>query len=299
MKSLIMISRPFFERITHRFVVFGALFILAFAISGPVSAAGEKKYTKPKFDEEVAVKASRAAVGRKVSSYTFRNRAGKSQNLDQYLGKPLIVSFVYSSCAYFCPMISQALSSATEIAQETFGKDAFHVVSIGIDTKVDSPDRMRLFAKTQGLDLPNWSFLSGSAKTIKGITEELGFSFAPSANGFDHLAQTTIINADGDVAHQVYGTDFEAPFLVEPLKDEIYGRKSELTSIDGLVNRVRLFCTVYDPNTGRYGFDYSLFIVLIIGGACLSLTGTFVVRSWIRIFRENRAAKSAAIYKQT
>jgi len=281
-----------FKLTTFSIVVLSAAIFMAFAFQSPAFASGEKKYTKPKFEEEAAIRASRNAIGTKIGSYTLRNRAGKSMSLDKYRGKPLIVSFVYTSCTDFCPMISQALMRAAEIAQETFGENAFQIASIGIDTRVDSPEMMRLFAKTQGLDLPSWSFLSASADTVKRLTSDLGFTYARSPNGFDHLGQTTIIDAEGKVYHQVYGSDFETPFLVEPLKDLIYGRKSELTSLDGLVNRVRLFCTVYDPNTGRYGFDYSLFIVLIIGGLCLTLIGTFVVRSWLRIWREDRAAKS-------
>lgn len=252
-------------------------------------AAGKQEFTKPVFDEELAMQASRSAIGKKISPYTFRDRAGKTLALDKFRGKPLIVSFVYTSCAHFCPMISQALLRGAEVAQETFGEDAFNIISVGFDTRIDSPERMRLFAKTQGLDLPNWWFLSASADTVKRFTQDLGFSFAPSPNGFDHVAQTTIIDADGLVAHQVYGTDFAVPFLIEPLKDQVYGRDSQLTSIDGLVNRVRLFCTVYDPNTGRYTIDYSLFIVLIIGGGCLGLVGIFLVRAWRREGRARRA----------
>ena len=32
-----------------------------------------------------------------------------------------------------------------------------------------------------------------------------------------------------------------------------------------MVDRVKLFCTVYDPNTGRYRIDYSLFVQIAIG----------------------------------
>ena len=56
---------------------------------------------------------------------------------------------------------------------------------------------------------------------------------------------------------QIYGGVFEAPALVEPLKDLVYGRRSDWASLEGLINRVRLFCTLYDPRTGGYRFDYS------------------------------------------
>jgi protein SCO1/2 len=40
-----------------------------------------------------------------------------------------------------------------------------------------------------------------------------------------------------------------------------------------MMDRVKLFCTVYDPNTGRYRFDYSLFVQIAIGA--LVVLGVF------------------------
>lgn len=267
----------------------GVLVICLVSATGLAQEA--RTYTKPTFDEEAAIAASRGAIGKHVSDFSFRDRAGKRISLSKFLGKPLIVSFVYSSCPQFCPMISQSIRRGAEVAQDTFGKDAFNIVTIGFDVKNDNPNSMRLFANAQGLDLKNWYFLSADANTIIELTKALGFAYAPSPTGFDHLAQTTLIDSKGVVAHQVYGTDFEVPFLIEPLKDQIFGRNSELTSLEGLVNRVRLFCTVYDPKTGGYSFDFSLFIVLAMGGSGLGFVAIFLVRSWVRIGRKKREIK--------
>jgi len=43
-------------------------------------------------------------------------------------------------------------------------------------------------------------------------------------------------------------------------------------------DRVRLFCTTYDPATGAYRFDYSLFIGLAISTLILLSTLAFLVR---------------------
>jgi protein SCO1/2 len=273
----------------------GAISILvgACVLPGVSQAKKANEYTKPSFDEDSAISASRGAIGKDVSEYSFINRAGKRVSLNSFKGKPLIVSFIYTSCPQFCPMISQTIKRGVEIGQKTFGEDAFNIISIGFDTRIDNPNAMRLYADAQGLDEKNWYFLSTSADVIRNMTEELGFIYAKSPSGFDHLAQTTLIDSEGVVAHQVYGTEFEVPFLIEPLKDLIYGRNSELTSVEGLVNRVRLFCTVFDPKTGGYSFDFSLFIVLAMGGSALGFIFIFLVRSWYRIWRESRARKSA------
>ena len=68
--------------------------------------------------------------------------------------------------------------------------------------------------------------------------------------------------------------------VVEPLKDLIFGRAAELTSLDGLINRIRLFCTLYDSKTGRYSFDYAIFIGFGIAVLTLSGVATVLVRGW-------------------
>jgi protein SCO1 len=256
------------------------LVLLSTVWSNPVAGHGEDHSTKAAFDQDAAFRASRAAIDNLVGGYRFRDRRGRAVDMAQWRGKPLIVSMIYTSCPHFCPMITQSLADAADIAAEAFGDDTFAIVSVGFDTRNDTPVRMASFARTQGIDAKNWSFWSADRVDIGKLAGDLGFAFAASPNGFDHLAQTTIIDADGRVYHQVYGTEFEAHFLVEPLKQLIFGRAAQLTSIEGLINRVRLFCTVFDPASGRYGFDYSLFIALAIGVLSLSLVGWVVVRAW-------------------
>ncbi|MBI1985381.1 MAG: SCO family protein [Rhodospirillales bacterium] len=234
------------------------------------------------FCETAALETSQAVVGRAVGDYAFTDSYGRHARLATYQGKPLVVSLVYTSCADFCPTISKAVGDAVEAAVSAFGRDAFAVVTIGFDSRADTPSRMRAFAASHGLKAPNWSFLSADANTILGLSRDLGFTFFSSAKGFDHLAQTTLIDPEGRVYRQIYGTDFAPPSLVEPMKELIFKRRSELTSVAGLVNRVRLFCTIYDPASGRYRFDYSLFITLIIGTLSLGAVAAVMVRAWWR-----------------
>jgi len=60
-------------------------------------------------------------------------------------------------------------------------------------------------------------------------------------------------------------------------------------AIDGLIERVRLVCTFYDPVTGRYALDYSIFIGLAIGAASLGGVAFIIVRSWLRLRRQRLA----------
>lgn len=215
-----------------------------------------------RYDPDSALERSQAAVGNTIGEYELTDHLGATVRLrEDHAGKPLVVSLIFTSCHHVCPTTTKHLASAVDAAREALGTDSFNVVTIGFDTAHDTPQAMGAFARKQGVDAPGWRFLSASTETIQQISDDLGFIFFPTARGFDHLNQSSIIDRDGVVYSQVYGVTFELPWLVEPLKELVFNRPgSGGHFIAGLVDRVKLFCTVFDPTTGRYRFDNSLFV---------------------------------------
>jgi len=235
------------------------------------------------FEPEAAIRYSQSAIGREVGAYAFRDTENRRVTLADFRGKPLVVNLVYTSCADTCPMIVQTLARAVEVAQNALGADSFNIVTIGFDSEADDPARMRAFARRQGVDLPNWRFLSTDGDTVERLTADLGFIYAPSPRGFDHLAQTSVLDAQGRVFRQIYGADFGSPALVEPLKAMALGNAGQSASVGGLIERIRLFCTFYDPTQGRYRLDYSIIIGIVIGGLSLTGVGFVLLRAWLHL----------------
>ena len=139
---------------------------------------------------------------------------------------------------------------------------------------------MRLYASAKGIDVHGWHFLSGDAASIRALSDEVGFQFYSSAKGFDHLSQTTIVDANWKIYRQVYGEDFETPSFVEPLKELVFDTPREAGLVAHWVDTFKLFCTVYDPNSGRYEFDYSIFMTILVGTLCLGAVLVFIVHEW-------------------
>lgn len=236
-------------------------------------------------EPKAAIAHSQAAIGRQVGDHRFLDTRRRPVGLADYRGRPLVVSLVYTACEDTCPMITQRLARAVQVAGETFGPEAFAVVTVGFDAPSDTPQRMRAFAREQGVDLPNWRFLSGAPETVEALAADLGFLYQPSGRGFDHMAQTSILDAQGRVYRHVYGANFGAPALVEPLKALALDRSLAEGGLSGLVERVRLFCTFYDPRTGGYRLDYSIVFGLAVGGATLSALAVVLTRAWLRLRR--------------
>ncbi len=242
----------------------GAVFLCAFFIA--VSDVAAEDGLGSGYDAESAIELSQAAIGRPLGDFQFYDRQGRAVQLSGYLGRPLLISMIFTSCHHVCPAITRHLDTAVQAARDALGEGSFQVLTVGFDTAVDTPDAMRVFARKQSIDDTNWAFLSGSAETVAGLVENIGFVYFPSPRGFDHINQVTVIDREGVVYRQVYGAAFDLPWLVEPLKELVYNRPQPGDHLAaGLLNRIKLFCTVYDPNTGRYKFDYSLFVGIGVG----------------------------------
>jgi len=244
----------------------------------PHPGPGMKPYGDT-YDSDAALKTSQAAIGRRLGNYTFHDRQGHVVHLGDYRGKPLVISLIYTSCFHICPATTQNLARAADVARSAVGQDAFNVVTIGFDALHDTPERMRGYARQQGVgNEKNWAFLSTDQATIARLTADVGFLFTPSAKGFDHLIQTTVVDRDGKIYRQIYGMSFDPALLTEALKELVFGLSPATLSLDSLVNRVRLFCSVYDPSTGAYQINYAMIFGMMVGAFVLVGTGIFLFR---------------------
>ena len=273
------------DQLRERSMATLAVLLLSLTFSSPTHAA--RGHDPVDRAESLAV--SQAAIGRSVRDLTLQDARGRTVRLSDFRGRPLVVNMVYTSCSDACPVVTQSVADAAAVAWDALGGESFAVITVGFDTSFDTAERVAGFARRQGATGPTWRFLSGELPTVAALSDDLGFVFYRSAKGFDHLFQTTILDAEGRVYRQVYGATFDTPLFVEPLKDLVLGTTSPFASLDDLVKKIRLFCTIYDPAADRYRFETSLFVQLAVGALVVLLLGTFVIRNWIRILRRDQS----------
>jgi protein SCO1/2 len=237
------------------------------------------------FDEKEILRVSQAAIGNQIGDYTLLDRSGRKFRLSDYRGKPLVISMIFTHCPIICSTITRNLT-VLKASQAAFGEDSFGVLTVGFDTENDTPETMCSFAKHNGIDLKNWEFASSDPETIKKLSNDLGFTFFPAdEGGFNHITQTTFIDAQGKVYRQIYGDKFDNKTLLEPLRELIYNVKTAEPGFAGLSNKVKLFCTVYNTQTGKYTVDYSYFY-----GLAFSIFVSFLIVWWI-IYEYRRSPK--------
>lgn len=240
-------------------------------------------------DEKAALKRSQDVIGRPVEDAVLLDREGRPVSLSRFKGKPLLVSFIYTACFQVCPTTTRNLQKAVEGTVVTLGPERFNIISIGFNQPFDSPQAMKSFARQYGIRLPNWEFLSPPSAIVAELTGNFGFSYVATVAGFDHINQVTIVDSDGKIVRQVYGETFTAEALVEPLKTLVAGAPipPQVNTIEELVERFRILCSVYDPVTGKYRTNYAVYF---------EIAGVLTFLVWLGWYfwqdRRHRKAKS-------
>ena len=265
--------------------------ILACLLACPlasVSAQGAE------LDAGAAYRQSQAVIGQPTSAHMLVDEAGLPLPLASLRGKPLLVSLVYTSCATVCPLTTDHLKQEVERAHKALGTDRFNVLTFGFDARRDKPAQLAAFAGSHRLTAAGgWYIASADAATTAALLKELGFSYRAAAGGIDHVTQTTILDADGVVYRQIYGESFPTTVLIEPLKELVLGTRTRSLRPPDLWNRINFLCTVYNPKTGAYRFDYGIFFGIFFGALSLVVTAIIIFRLWL----QRRRALQATIIR--
>ncbi len=97
---------------------------------------------------------------------------------DALQNRVVLLNVIFTSCTDACPLITRKLREVREAmgpalaAQVTF-------VSISSDPLNDTPEALKAFAAKQGVDGPNWLFLTGDKANVDLVLGRIG-QFLPS-----------------------------------------------------------------------------------------------------------------------
>ena len=84
----------------------------------------------------------------------------------------VLLNVIFTHCNDACPLITRKLREVREALGE--GAKAVTFISITTDPTNDSPDVLKRFAQEQGVDGPNWLFLTGAQADIDRVLGRLG-----------------------------------------------------------------------------------------------------------------------------
>lgn len=96
-------------------------------------------------------------------------------------GKPVVVSFIFTTCTTICPMLSSIVSRVQEKLGDRLGAEVL-LVSVTVDPGRDTPARLKAYA-TRHHARPGWTWLTGGRGQVEQVLRGMG---AYTPNFADH-----------------------------------------------------------------------------------------------------------------
>ena len=184
----------------------------------PMQCEGDKTYDKPgscpvcNMDLKAIEKTSKVVSDAAISEESIFNltsqwhtQNGKTIELKDLKGKTLVMVMIYTSCKAACPRLAADMRNIeAQIPDEKIKNTQFVLVSI--DPKIDTPDRLKAFAKENFMNGEQWTFLQGTESGVREFANVLSVKYKEiSPIDFSHSNIISVFNAKGELVHQQEG----------------------------------------------------------------------------------------------
>lgn len=222
-------------------------------VAGLAAPAAARPQTTDQLKREVAAIGVVEKLGATVPrGATFTDSEGRPVTLAQLGGRPLLLSFNYTSCPRLCSLQLHGLSRALKDAG--WADKDFRLVTVSIDPaeKVEQLARLKqsLVRETGGAPgaEEGWRFLRGDKGDVDALAESVGFRYRydPATGEFAHQATVVVLTPDGRVSGYLHGITYPQASLRAAVNRAGEGAVSTAAEQQGLGGFL-LTCMGFNP----------------------------------------------------
>jgi protein SCO1 len=127
--------------------------------------------------------------GLRAPDFELRDQDGEPISMREFRGRPVLVTFLYTSCEETCPLQAQTVRGALD----ELGHDV-PAIAIAVDPPRDTPERARAFLADQRA-LGRLDFVLGSRAELRPLWK--GFAIQPQSVTQEHQARFTLVDERG------------------------------------------------------------------------------------------------------
>ncbi|MET3133983.1 protein SCO1/2 [Oxalobacteraceae bacterium GrIS 1.11] len=136
--------------------------------------------------------------------------SGKTVTLDQWRGRPVLMTMAYSTCRRTCSLTLKQLE-ILQTGADRAGR-AIDIVVVSYDPKNDTPVSWASYRRARGLSRTNWHFLTGGEGDTKRLSHWLGLAdFWSLEDHIMHDFKISVLDADGNIVRQLGWQDLNVP----------------------------------------------------------------------------------------
>jgi protein SCO1/2 len=165
--------------------------------------------------------------GDTVPDFKLRNQDGRAIHLDQFRGKTLLVTFIYTRCPMpnFCPLVTHNFAVIDRQLAATpvlYGKT--HLLCVSFDPEHDTPARLRAYGATyigsEGRNaFAHWDFAVPSKPELLEMAKYFDVGITQGEDdSITHTLSTTLIGPRGKVAQFYPGNEWTPEQVVADVK---------------------------------------------------------------------------------
>ena len=127
---------------------------------------------------------------RQAPPLQLKNYLGQPVNIDQYRGKAVLITFVYTHCPDVCPLIVSNLHNA----QHLLGKEASkaQIIAVSVDPKGDTPKTVAHFLKVHE-QTGKMQYLIGNTKELAAAWKAWGVGAEKDAGNPDLIEHSGLV----------------------------------------------------------------------------------------------------------
>lgn len=135
----------------------------------------------------------------------WKTQDNKTLEIKDFKGKVTVVVMIYTSCKAACPrLVADMRDIESKMPKDKLSEINFVLVSI--DPEVDTPERLKTFAKANFMDAPHWTFLQGNKTTVQEFANVLAVKYKQIAPmDFSHSNIISVFDREGILIHQQEG----------------------------------------------------------------------------------------------
>jgi len=139
-----------------------------------------------------------------VPHFEMTNQYGEKISERDMLGKVYLVEFFFTSCPTICPVMKQNL----RIIEDSINNPNFGIISITIDPKRDTPQRLLEHYKQIQAKSQNWFMLTENRDYIQSVSKKFNIYIGDSkdeAKSLDHSGQFALVDKQGKIRSRTNG----------------------------------------------------------------------------------------------
>lgn len=186
--------------------------------------------------------------GDTIPDVALTNQDGKSIRINQFKGKAVLVSFIYTRCPQpnFCPRTtSQFAFVQDELAKNPRDYDKTHLLSISLDPSYDTAPVLRKYGlaymNNDAAGFAHWDFAATSPNDLATLAKAFGLEYFQQDNQIVHSMNTVLLGPDGNVARSWDGNEWKTSDALAELRqaaqkqaadEKHYQLKGAVTAVD-------------------------------------------------------------------